>query len=283
MAAIRDLLWNRVAMNNLNFSFSDRGLLSPASGASGNTALVEVLTIRLDVEPEAVRAALSLLSEAEQQRARRFAFDCDRRRFAVTRSRLRRLLGERLSVRPESVSLVYGKYGKPALSPCFASANLHFNVSHAEDVAAFAFAHGRPVGIDIEAVRDFRDADDIAERCFSSQEYASYRALARCQRPLGFFNCWTRKEAFVKALGDGLGHSFSSFDVSLAPGEITEILHSESAAGEGRRWTLRSFSSGQNIVGAVVAGEWSGGVAQKKFLYEVPSRKFSFFECEVTK
>lgn len=245
-------------MNNLHFSFSDNGWFAHPFAAAANQALVEVVTIRLDVDPDAVRAALSLLSDDERQRTRRFAFDCDRRRFAVTRSRLRCLLGERLNVRPERVGLVYGKYGKPALSPCLASANLHFNVAHAEDVAVVAFAHGRSVGIDIEAVRDFRDADDIAEHFFSRREYESYRALERCQRPQGFFNCWTRKEAFVKALGDGLEHPLSTFDVSLTAGDTTEILQVQNETGATSRWMLRSFATGQNMVGAVVAGEWDG-------------------------
>jgi 4'-phosphopantetheinyl transferase len=157
----------------------------------------EVVVFRLDVGPEAVRASAALLSDAERQRANRFAFDRDRRRFIVARAGLRKLLSVRLSVRPESVELTYGPHGKPTVSRRCADADLRFNVSHSEDVAVYAFAPGREIGVDVEAVRVLPDADDIAACFFSRCENEAYRALDPRDRPLGFFNCWTRKEAFL--------------------------------------------------------------------------------------
>src|SRR5256886_7924492 len=115
--------------------------------------------------------------------------------------------------------LVYGAHGKPALAPRFAASDLRFNVSHCDDLAVYAFSHGCEVGIDVEAVRVMGDADDLAARFFSRREHGAYRALHPRDKPLGFFQCWTRKEAFIKALGDGLSYPLDRFDVSLAPGE----------------------------------------------------------------
>ena len=212
----------------------------------------EIVVFRLDTGPEAVRASEALLSDAERQRASRFAFDRDRRRFAVARAQLCRLLAARLGVRPESVELVYGPRGKPALSRRFADSDLRFNVSHSEDVAVYAFAPGREIGIDVEAIRVIRDADDIAARFFSRCEYEEYCALDPCDKPLGFFNCWTRKEAFIKALGDGIYYPLDRFDVSLTPGEPANILRVESTPGEDCEWTLHSFVPEPGFIGAVV-------------------------------
>jgi 4'-phosphopantetheinyl transferase len=213
---------------------------------------VEVVATTLDVGRDCVRALTALLSEAERQRAGRFAFDRDRRRFIVARARLRQLLAARLGVAPESVELAYGTHGKPALARRSTDSDLRFNVSHSEEVAVYAFAAGREVGIDVEVVHAITDADDIAARSFSRRENEAYLALDPRDKPLGFFNCWTRKEAFIKALGDGLSHPLDRFEVSLTPGEPARIVHVESTPGERCGWTLHGFSPGPGLVGAVV-------------------------------
>jgi 4'-phosphopantetheinyl transferase len=170
----------------------------------------------------------------------------------ATRSQLRRLLAVRLDVHPRAIELVYGRHGKPALARRFAGGDLRFNLSHCGDVAAFAFSVGREIGIDIEAVHAVPDADDIAARFFSPAERQAYRALCPCDRPLGFINCWTRKEAFIKALGDGLRHPLDRFDVSLAPGEPARILRAGNTPGRDVGWTLHDFRPGFGLAGAVV-------------------------------
>ncbi len=213
---------------------------------------IDVVVTRLKVEAEAVHASAALLSDAERQRASHFAFDRDRNRFIVARARLRRLLASRLGLRPEAVELVYGPRGKPALSPGFADLDLRFNMSHSEDIAVYAFSYGREIGVDVEAVRELRDADDVAARFFSRRENEAYRALDPLDKPLGFFNCWTRKEAFIKALGDGLYHPLDRFDVSLAPGEPAKILCVENTSGADCGWRMDSFSPAPGFVAAVV-------------------------------
>jgi len=213
---------------------------------------VEVVSVRLDVTRDALRSAAALLSNDERQRASRFAFERDRNRFLAARGRLRELLAARLGVAPAAVQLVYGARGKPALSPHFADAELHFNVSHCGDVAAYAFARRREVGVDVEHVRLMPDSDEIAARFFSRRENEAYRALDPRDKLVGFFNCWTRKEAFVKALGAGVCHAFDSFDVTLAPGEPAKILRVGRTRGDACRWELSSFAAEPGCVAAVV-------------------------------
>jgi len=225
--------------------------LPTGTDASFTDHVIEVIVARLDLGPEAVCASAAVLSDEERQRANRFAFDRDRSRFTVARSRLRQLLGARLDMRPDSVELVYGKRGKPALARRFASSGLRFNVAHSDDVAVYAFSRGHEIGIDVETVRVLPDADDVAASFFSRRENEVYRSLAPRDKPLGFFNCWTRKEAFIKALGEGLYHPLDHFDVSLAPGEPARILRVGHIPGNLCGWTLHSFLPGPGLIGAV--------------------------------
>jgi 4'-phosphopantetheinyl transferase len=202
---------------------------------------IEVLVRRLDATPEAVGSLALRLSEAERERASRFRFYRDRRRFIVARARLRELLGVRLGVPPESVELACGKNGKPALAARCAGEGLRFNVSHCEDVAVYAFSRGCEVGIDVEAIRTLPAAESIAARVFSPRENRAFLALAPRDRALGFFNCWTRKEALVKALGIGLAVRLDQLDVS------------ESRLGEDGAWHLESFFPLPGFIGAVAS------------------------------
>ena len=249
---------------------SGRPIVPHPPGATVSFAddAIEVVLARLDMGPEAVRASAALLSDAERQRASRFAFDRDRRRFTVARARLRQLLAARLGVQPESVELVYGERGKPALARRCAASDLRFNMTHCGEVAVYAFAPGREIGVDVEAVRAIRDADDIAARFFSRRENDAYLALDPCDKPLGFFNCWTRKEAFIKALGEGLYHPLDRFDVSLAPGEPARILRVGNTPGDRCGWTLHSFLPEPGLIGAIVvrkfAHESASAVGQER-------------------
>ena len=196
--------------------------------------MTEVVVARLDAGPEEVRALRAHLSDAERRRTQRFRYARDRRRFIVARARLRELLAARLDVTPEAVELANGKNGKPELAQQYADRRWRFNVSHCDDVAVYAFSRDGDVGIDIEAIRPIPEADNIAERFFSRREYAVYSALAPRDRPLGFLQCWTRKEALAKALGEGLSMPLDELDVSRAS-----------------RWRLHSFSPLPGFIAAV--------------------------------
>lgn len=223
--------------------------------------MIEVVAMRLDVGPELIGALHALLSSGERQRASRIRSDRARERFIVARARLRQLLGNRLHVRPESVELTTGPHGKPALRPGFGDADLRFNVAHCDDVAAYALGgeEAEEVGIDIEAVRVLNEADQLAGRFFSDAEQTAYRALEPAERPQGFFNCWTRKEAFIKAQGEGFGYPLDRFDVSLVPGETARLLRVGDKAGDACGWRMMSFSPAPGFVGAVVTKRRSHG------------------------
>lgn len=223
----------------------------------GKPARIEIEVTHLAATSEAVRAARPLLSEAERDRACRFAFDRDARRFVLARARLRQLLATRLGVGAQAVEFAYGPYGKPVLARRFADSNLQFNVSHCDDLAACVFSwgqRGHAIGIDVEAVRDMSDADVIAGRYFSRSENATYRALEPGDKTVGFFNCWTRKEAFVKASGDGLATPLDRFDVTLAPGEPARVLRVEDTPGDSG-WWLDSFCPAAGYVAAIASRE----------------------------
>jgi 4'-phosphopantetheinyl transferase len=224
------------------------GTVMPIAGGT-----VEVVSVRLNSERSAAGELAQCLSNDERFRARRFVSERDRCRFIVGRARLRQLLASRLGIQPDAVEFVYGRHGKPALSRRFAGSELHFNVAHSEDVAVYAFSREGEIGVDVEAVRGMEDADKIAERFFSRNEYVEYRALYPRERALGFFNCWTRKEAFVKAIGDGLHYPLRSFDVSLTPGVRAKILRTEDTPGDDCGWRLGSFSPAPGFIGAVAA------------------------------
>jgi 4'-phosphopantetheinyl transferase len=133
--------------------------------------------------------------------------------------------------------------------------SLRFNMSHSGDIAVYALSSRREVGVDVEEIRPLADADTIAERFFSRREHAEYRALPPGDRPLGFFQCWTRKEAFIKALGEGLSHPLDSFDVSLAPGLPAKLLYVRPGPGIKPSWRLQSFSPAPGFVAAIAAEE----------------------------
>jgi len=228
------------------------GLELAASPAPGT---IEVVTVRLDVAPEIVGELARCLSETEQRRARRIVHDRDRRRFIIRRAYLRHLLASRLGVRPDAVEWVAGPGGKPGLPRGPIDTDLRFNISRSEDIAVYAFTTGREIGIDVEAVREIPDADAIAARYFSRRENEEYRSLTQRDKAAGFFNCWTRKEAFIKAIGEGLLHPLDDFDVSLTPGEPARILRISQVPGDACGWTIHDFSPCPGFTGAVVAQE----------------------------
>ena len=213
----------------------------------------EVVMIRLDQDPDAVRRCATLLCSEERARADRFAFDSDRRRYIVGRAELRRILSARLGVAPRSVKFTYGAFGKPVLANGLADSGVRFNLSHSGNAAVCALTTGRDIGVDLERHRVVPNAPRIAQRFFSRAERASLNALDPVDQSLGFLNCWTRKEAFIKAVGEGLSYPLESFDVSLAPGEAAEILRVGDLPGDQCGWTLHDFSTG-GLVGACVLG-----------------------------
>ncbi len=179
-----------------------------------------------------------LLAPDEKERAARFRFDHLRRSFVLARGALRTLLGGYLQTSPVSIEFEYGSKGKPAL---VAPAPIHFNASHSGGLAVFAFTCGCEIGVDVEKIRPIEEMRNIADHFFCPEEAAELMSLAAEQREYAFFLCWTRKEAYIKALGDGLSAPLNRFRVTMQPNQPARFLHLQGDANAARDWTLHDL------------------------------------------
>jgi 4'-phosphopantetheinyl transferase len=198
------------------------------------------------------------LSEDERERAARFRFEPDRRRYLVARAMLRRIVASYVADRPERLRFRYEKHGRPALMPQRPDACVDFNVSHSGELALLAVARSRRIGIDVEKVRADIGSDEIAQRFFSPNEVRALRSLPDELRNMAFFHCWTRKEAYVKACGEGLNIALDSFDVTLAPGTPARFTRGVDAS-----WQLLGFLVEPGYPAALAH---PGGPADVRFL-----------------
>jgi len=213
---------------------------------------IEVVVMRRLADGEAARAAIAVLSADERERAQRFILPRHRLQFVERRAALRRLLGERRGRGAARVRLSTAIDGKPSLAAPLDRSGVTFNQSHCGDLSVYAFASRTDVGIDVEAIRVIEDADHVASIAFSKREYETYERLPPSDKPIGFLNCWTRKEAFVKAVGSGLSHSLDGFDVSLMPNEPPRLLRLGSIDGSSG-WQLHSFFPVSGFIAALAA------------------------------
>ncbi len=208
--------------------------------------------------PLAVIQNLQLsLTTDEATKAKRFHFEKHRNHFIVARGLLRTILSRYLDIDPHQLRFCYNAYGKPSLDPSSHKSTLNFNLSHSHDLALYAFTYSRQVGIDIEYMRANVEYEELAKRFFSPDENAILHALPEAFKQEAFFNCWTRKEAYIKARGKGLSIPLESFDVSLRPGEPAALLNSREDPQETTRWSLQELKPGLGYAGAL-AVEGSG-------------------------
>jgi 4'-phosphopantetheinyl transferase len=217
------------------------------AGVQLSTKDVHVWRASLDVNADVRERLSSLLSPGEQERAARFAFTKDRNRFTVARAIIRQLLAGYLSELPQNVLLETRAHGKPTISTAASIPSLRFNLSHSHGLALFVFCLEHEVGIDIEKIRPEVAFEGIESRYFSPMEREELETLPIDVRPEGFFLCWTRKEAYVKAKGEGLQIPLESFNVSLTPGKPAVLQSSDK-----ERWSLHSLHPETGYVGALV-------------------------------
>lgn len=215
---------------------------------------VHVWRVPLDATPARVAPLDTLLAADERERADRFAFPDLRRRYVVGRGALRSILARYTGVPAAELRFRYGPRGKPALDEPPRPDGLRFNVSNSHDLALVAVARGRELGVDLEWTgRAISDAGGIAERFFSPTERASLQSLPEPLRLAAFYTCWTRKEAYVKARGDGLALPLDAFDVSLAPGAPPALLAGRGPAADVARWELHALDVATGYSAALVA------------------------------
>jgi 4'-phosphopantetheinyl transferase len=196
------------------------------------------------------------LASDERTRAERFRFDRDRRRFIAARGQLRMILSRYVEVDPQALVFSYGLHEKPFLALPFRT-GLKFNLSHSGELALVAVTLNREIGIDLEEIRHFDIAERLAERFFSRRENAALRALPEAERLAAFYCCWTLKEAYLKATGNGLARATDSFDVVFDRAEPARLLSVEGKSEEASFWSLLRLAPAPGYAGAV-AVEGSG-------------------------
>lgn len=192
-----------------------------------------------------------LLSPDERQRAERFSVSEPCRQFVFGRALLRQLLGACLQVEPATLAFGYHPHGKPFLSQSNLAGNLRFNLSHAGRLVAIALARGREVGVDLESLHRLDDWLPLAGRIFSPRELCEMHSLPGPQQREAFFNGWTRKEACLKATGEGLTDALSAIEVTLAPGKEPELLGLPAGPEAALRWAIRAIPLPSDFAGAV--------------------------------
>jgi len=235
---------------------------APAAPPLPEEREIQVWAVPLDPPGGEVARLRQLLAADETARADRFRFDRHRRRYIVGRGVLRTLLGRYLDRDPRQIRFRYGPNEKPYLAEPAPgpdeAGRLEFNLSNSDDLAVVAFSRGVEVGADVEKLRPLPDALDIAERFFSAGERRVLAAVPAAQREQAFFRAWTRKEAYLKAVGTGITVPLDRFDVSLAPEDPPRMLAMEGDAEKGAQWSLYHLEPAESYLGAVAiqGGGW---------------------------
>jgi 4'-phosphopantetheinyl transferase len=196
------------------------------------------------------------LADQESSRADRFLHRKDAENYIVARSILRQLLGNYLGRKPGEIAIETGKFGKPYVAKHMNSKELKFNISHSGELCLIAARWESEIGIDLEKIRDDVLVEDLANRYFAPEEIAELQALPDAQRRLGFFLCWTRKEAYVKAKSGGLHIPLHQFAVTLTPGAPAKLRSDDSG-----HWSMESLEPAPEYVGAVVTSRTTTGVS----------------------
>jgi len=218
------------------------GAASPAPG------FVHLWRRALHASAAEVNSHYGLLSNEEKERALRFRIEQPRQNFVLTRGTLRLLLARYLGRTPQQVHLRNAANGKPSLED---EQELCFNVSHTDGLALMAFAKRRAIGVDVENVGRATEVEQVAERFFSESEQQALRQLSGEELKAAFFRCWTRKEAYIKARGNGLSLPLDQFDVSIAADDEDALLATRPDPGESARWTISDVWLGPGYAAAV--------------------------------
>jgi 4'-phosphopantetheinyl transferase len=214
-----------------------RSAVEPGARLALRDGEVHVWRCSLARRPDELARLRDLLATDEHARADRFRFERDRSRYIVGRATLRLLLARYVDIEPEELELGYGEFDKPYLD-----GGPSFNLSHSGAVALYAFAAAGELGIDVELDDADLSREHIAERFFSPAEVSVLRSLPAEAQPRAFLTCWTRKEAFIKARGDGLSLALDSFDVTLAPSLPAALLRTAWCNEEPGEWSIEDLS-----------------------------------------
>lgn len=233
----------------------DQSWQSPPAGPQLAANEIHVWRTKLECTDEELAPFMATLSADERARGARFIKEKSRRHFIAGRGFLRATLAAYLERRPALLSFRYGLHGKPELLD---AGDLHFNLSHSADCAILGVTRVQPLGVDVERIRTLANWEGIARRFFSEAEVTELAAVAASEREQAFFNCWTRKEAYIKACGEGLARPLDQFVVSLKPGAPPGLLHVQDHEDEPARWVMRTLTPYPGYVAclAIAAAGW---------------------------
>ena len=210
---------------------------------------IHIRAVWLVADDGSIRACRSLLSGEERDRADRFAYDDLRNEYQIAHAALRLLAADYLACRPHEIQLRFGRRGKPEFE---ARNEIRFNLAHSRTLALYAFVRGCEVGIDVENVRPRVDLEQVAKLCFSEAEVAELFSLSTEEERLtAFFRCWTRKEAYVKAVGEGLFLPLDQFQVTLCSPGPARFVHIGFDTREAQAWQLHHLAPAHDHVGAL--------------------------------
>jgi 4'-phosphopantetheinyl transferase len=220
-------------------------------GASIRFNQVQVWRVSLNISERQRAGMLGMLSADEVARAGRFYFEKDRNRFIAARGMLRKILGLYLGENPHRIRFAYTPKGKPVLGTDFGCDALRFNLSHAGSYALYGFTRGRNVGIDLECIRYDIAVDPIVQRFFSPGEIRSLAGIKGEKRQEEFFRYWTRKEALLKAMGEGLAFPMEQCNVSLISGKLFSPVTLPGEKRETPYWYVQDVFPGNGYAAAI--------------------------------
>jgi len=225
---------------------------------------IHVRALALTADPPLLEKLSHTLTPEEKERASRFKFEPLRNRYIVGRGALRAILARYLQTEPAALRFGYLENGKPELAGEFANAGIHFNLAHTGDLALVAITRIGWVGVDVESVRPIKNVDELVARFFSPRESALFQKVSTDAKPAAFFNLWTRKEALLKATGEGITRSLSLVEVSFLPGEPARLLAISGDVKAAQQWTLKELEPANGFAGAIALQHSTSNLQQEE-------------------
>jgi 4'-phosphopantetheinyl transferase len=210
--------------------------------------VVHVWPVPTESTDDVISRFRQVLTQDETERAARFRFEHLQRSYILSRGALRVILGSYLDIDPAAIQITYTPRGKPRLA---LPLQMDFNASHSGGLALLGFTRNCEIGLDIELIRTISDMEQIADRFFCAEEARELNSLPTAERQRAFFLCWTRKEAYIKATGEGLSTPLDAFRVTLQPGGEARFIHIARDTSAAEAWTLHHLEPASNYVAAL--------------------------------